>query len=130
MTVFVDTSALYAYLDRDDNNNARSIRSMKAMLGHEDLVTHNYVIVESTALAHRRLGSAAARALTEEIVPLLEIDWIDETVHRAASSAFLAAVRRRTSLVDWVSFEIMRRRGIRRAFAYDRDFAAQGFDLV
>jgi predicted nucleic acid-binding protein len=39
-------------------------------------------------------------------------------------------VRRRTSLVDWVSFEVMRRRGIETAFAFDRDFATAGFAVV
>ena len=35
---------------------------------------------------------------------------------------------RRPSLVDWVSFEVMRRRGL--DVAFDRDFAARGFDVV
>jgi len=30
----------------------------------------------------------------------------------------------------WTSFEIMRRRGIGTAFAFDDDFARQGFELV
>jgi predicted nucleic acid-binding protein len=34
------------------------------------------------------------------------------------------------SFVDWVSFEVMRRRGLRRAFAFDPDFRAAGFELA
>ncbi len=34
------------------------------------------------------------------------------------------------SLVDCCSFESMRRRGIRTAFAYDAHFAQQGFELL
>jgi predicted nucleic acid-binding protein len=45
-------------------------------------------------------------------------------------TASLAAPRRRVSLVDWASFELMRRRGIERAFAFDRDFSTQGFEIV
>lgn len=79
---------------------------------------------------HRKLGQAAVRALLEDLVPVLEVAWVDEELHRAGTSAFLAAVRRRVSLVDWVSFEVMRRRGLEQAFAFDEDFAAQGFRTV
>jgi predicted nucleic acid-binding protein len=34
------------------------------------------------------------------------------------------------TLVDLVSFEVMRRLQIETAFAFDRDFARQGFALV
>lgn len=39
----------------------------------------------------------------------------------------LATPRSKISLVDRVSFEVMRARGINEAFAFDRDFAAAGF---
>ena len=130
MSVFVDTSALYAYLDSSDANNAAAVRSMHSVLGREDLVAHNYIVVETVALVHRRLPPSASRLLASDLLPLIEIRWIEAEVHAAAMSAFLSAVRRRTSLVDWVSFEIMRRDGIRRAFAFDRDFASEGFELI
>lgn len=60
----------------------------------------------------------------------MEIVWVDREMHAAAVSALLAAIRRRVSLVDWVSFEVMRRRGIETAFAFDRDFAVQGFGTI
>jgi len=93
-------------------------------------VTHNYVVVEAAALVHRRLGGIAVRDLLENMIPPLTMLWIEREQHSAAVSAHLAAARRRVSLVDWVSFEVMRREGIERAFAFDRDFAAQGFDTV
>jgi predicted nucleic acid-binding protein len=43
-------------------------------------------------------------------------------------SAFLAADRRGPSLVDFSSFEIMRRLGIRSAFTFDRHFRQYGFE--
>jgi predicted nucleic acid-binding protein len=88
------------------------------------------VIVEAVALAQRRLGHAAARALLNGLCPLLHVVWVDEALHAAGVSALLAGARRRVSLVDWVSFEVMRRRGIEVAFAFDRDFVAQGFATV
>jgi len=32
--------------------------------------------------------------------------------------------------VDWTSFELMRRRRVVRALAFDDDFVKQGFELV
>ncbi len=81
-------------------------------------------------LVQNRLGMIAVRTLLDELVPSLEVDWVDETLHRAAWTALLAADRRDISLVDWTSFEQMRRRRIVTAFAYDRHFAEQGFELI
>jgi len=60
-------------------------------------------------------------------MPLLQIDWITEERHRAGMDAALAAGRRKLSLVDCVSFETMRSRGIRIAFGFDSHFREQGF---
>jgi uncharacterized protein len=78
----------------------------------------------------RRLPPSAARDLHESLISPLEVVWVDEELHAAAVTALLAAPRRRVSLVDWASFELMRRRGIERAFAFDRDFSTQGFEIV
>jgi len=45
-------------------------------------------------------------------------------------TALLAAGHRQLSLVDCVSFEVMRREGIRRVFAFDAHFADHGFDTI
>lgn len=96
----------------------------------EPLVAHNYILVESIALVHSRFGHGAARRLVGDFFPAVEVTWIDEALHLAATSAFLAAGRSAVSFVDRVSFELMRRERIDTAFAFDRDFARQGFRLV
>lgn len=93
-------------------------------------MTHNYVLVEAAALTHRKLGGTASRELVTTLVLPIELVWVDENVHRASVSAYLAGIRGRASLVDWVSFEVMRRHGVKTAFAFDRDFAAAGFELI
>ena len=47
--------------------------------------------------------------------------------HDAGVSAALTASRKKLSVVDCVSFETMRRLGIRSAFCFDAHFAEQGF---
>ena len=131
MTVFVDTSALIALLDADEAKHAACAREWKRLLGSDaSLVTSNYVIVETCAVAQRRLGMDAVRSLTTDFMPLLAIDWVEETLHGAGHAAMLTANRKELSLVDCVSFEIMRRRDVGTAFALDRDFADQGFSVV
>ena len=130
MSVFVDTSAFYAQLDPDDTNHDRSVRTFGELARNEQLVTHNYAVVETVALVQARLGLDAARAVLRDILPLIEIKWVDASIHEAATIALLAAGRRDSSLVDWTSFEVMRRSNITAAFAFDRDFVRQGFRVL
>jgi uncharacterized protein len=126
VSVFIDTSALYALLDRSDQNHTPAVTALPALAGQE-LITHSYVIVESVALTQRRLGADAVRSLTQTLVPGLSIVWIDEPSHAAGLAALLAALPTSVSLVDMVSFHVMREREIETAFAFDRDFASAGF---
>jgi len=132
MTTFVDTSALYPLLNADDDDHAAAAGWLGGPGSDpaEELVTHSYVVIETTALVHRRLGGDAVRAFLEHLLPTIGVVYVDEPLHRAATSAFLASLRRRPSLVDWVSFEMMRNGGIEQAFAFDRDFETQGFRTV
>lgn len=129
--VFVDTSALYALLCPEDRAHTRA-RSTFADLRKRDasLVTSSYVLVETFALVARRLGHGAVREFRIHLRPLLEVEWVDELVHEEALDLMLERARRELSLVDAASFVVMRRRGIGEAFAFDRHFEEEGFDLV
>ena len=129
MSVFVDTSALYAALDEEDEHHDRVAQTFRSLVDGV-LLTHNYVVAESAALIERRLSKLHARRLITHLVTPIEIVWIDEPTHNAAASAYVATASRGPSLVDFASFEVMRARGIARAFALDRHFADAGFELV
>ena len=131
MALFVETSALFAVFDADDQNHARARAVWVEVLGRRELlITTNYVVVESFALAQRRLGLDAVRALHTDVLPVLRVEWVDRPLHEAGVAALLTAGRRGLSLVDCVSFEVMRRLGLQTAFAFDQDFAEQGFQCV
>jgi len=131
MNIFIDTSAFFAVLDKRDRNHSAADRIWQKIITVGDiLLCHNYVLVEISALLQHRLGFEAVRTFEEDIVPLLNVFWIDERTHRSAVSALLAASRRSLSLVDCISFEVMRAAGIKTAFVYDSDFKAQGFDIL
>lgn len=126
--IFVDTSAMYAVLDRGDQNHgvARAVW-LELLESGESLFTTNYAVVETFALAQNRLGLEAVRVIHEDILPALEVRWIDETSHALAITALLAAQRRKLSLVDCASFTAMRQIGSRTAFAFDQHFIEEGF---
>jgi predicted nucleic acid-binding protein len=129
--IFIDTSAFYALLDADDTGHQRVKDAWAGMIrSNSFLTTSNYILVETFALVQNRLGIEAVRVFQEDIVPLLDIRWIDAPAHAAATSALLAAGRKQLSLVDCSSFEIMRRGGIRKAFTLDRHFREYGFECV
>ena len=131
MTFFVDTSALLAFLDADQPRHSEAVEAWRKALNDRDrLVTSNYVLVETFALVQRRLGLDALRDLASDFLPLIEPLWVDEALHAAATAALFTAGRRKLSLVDCTSFEIMRRHGIADALSLDADFAHQGFRVL
>ena len=131
MTVFVNTSALYALLDRADANHKRAVSAWTRLLnGDERFFTSNYVLVESFALTQSRLGIDAVRLLQEDILPVISIHFVAREIHRSGISAMLSAGRRNLSFVDCVSFEIRRTLGIKNAFTFDPHFKEQGFTVI
>ena len=77
MTVFVDTSALFALLDADDEQHHEAATVFGELAGSVDLVTHSYVHVETIVLTARRLGPLATRALLDDLPhpALLPLRW-------------------------------------------------------
>jgi predicted nucleic acid-binding protein len=131
MRVFIDTSAFYALLDRDDTNQEAAASAWTSILSSDNtLITSNYILVETCALLQNRLGIAATRAFQEELVPIMNIEYVNPELHRSGMAALLAAARRNLSLVDCVSFEIMRMLGVKDAFTFDPHFKQQGFHTI
>lgn len=129
MSVFVDTSALYALLDEADARHAEASDSLRRLVGTE-LVTHAYVVVETCALVGRRLPWPATERLVDGLLPVIDVRSVDSDLHAAALGAYRRAGSAVVSLVDQASFAVMRSLGIHRAFAYDDDFEREGFELV
>jgi predicted nucleic acid-binding protein len=128
VSVFVDTSALLAVLNAGDENHSRAARTFRELIdSNEPLVTTNYVLIETTALLQHRFGLRAVRRLQDDVVPVIDVVWVDAALHGESTTALLVAGRRELSLVDCVSFGCMRQRGIVRAFHFDRHFRTHGF---
>ncbi len=130
MRAFVDTSALLAVLVANDLHHADATMIWRRELEQgSDLVTLNYVLVETTAVLQHRVGMAAVRTLVHDVVPVLRVEWVSAEDHEAATGALLAGGRRGVSLVDCCCFQVMRRLGLERAFAFDRHYTNAGFEV-
>jgi predicted nucleic acid-binding protein len=131
MNIFVDTSAFLAALDGSDHNHTKAAQYWEKIIKRDDvLLCHNYILVETSALILRRFGMQAVRVFEQDIFPILRIIWVTKEVHAAGVSAYIMADRRTLSLVDCVSFEVMRRSGVRKAFAFDRHFRDYGYEVT
>ncbi|MQB01333.1 MAG: PIN domain-containing protein [Actinobacteria bacterium] len=131
MRVFVDSSAIFAFLDEADVNHRRAVTWLgRARKTDTQLFTHNYVVVEATALSRRRLGTEGTRRLLDDLAPAFEVMFIDRELHRISAAAYKASGLGPASFVDRASFELMREEGVSEAFAFDRHFEAEGFTLV
>jgi predicted nucleic acid-binding protein len=131
MKIFIDTSAFFALLDRDDDNHEAAKNAWtEIMSGGNTLVTSNYVLIETFALLQSRLGMTAVRAFQGDLFPILNVEFINQETHRSGTAALLTAAKRRLSLVDCVSFELMGTLGIKTAFAFDTHFKDAGFQVM
>lgn len=131
MSVFIDTSALFALLDADDSNHTKAAAAWRELIvSRESMITTSYVLVESCALVQNRLGFEAVRGFCDDLVPVLTVEFVTSDMHRLGTAALLAASKRGLSLVDCVSFEAMRELGIRSVFTFDRHFREYGFTVL
>jgi predicted nucleic acid-binding protein len=129
--VFVDTSAFLALGVASDSAHERAVRAFEGIRARrETLVTSSYVLVETYALLARRHGLEAVRVFRDTMAPLLGVVWVEATLHDRGLDLMLKLGKRAVSLVDTVSFLVIRDHKLDVVFAYDGDFEEQGFPLV
>ncbi len=129
--VFADTSAWYALFVATDPRHSQAasvyerLRSSGAVWS-----TTDWVLIETAALLHRRVGAIPASEVLNSLMNNTQISvlWMDETLGRLALERF-QSLRGKASLVDCGSFLAMERLRLKTAFAFDQDFTDQGFTL-
>jgi len=131
VALFIDTSALLAVMNADDEYHGAALDAWVGAVERDNrLVSTSYVLVETTALLQNRMGIEAVAIFNNDILPVIEICWIDEALHATAMAILLAAGRPRLSLVDCASFVCMRQWGIKKVFTFDPHFKEQGFECL
>lgn len=131
MKIYADTSGLFAALVKNDIMHSKAGPTMEKLLeeGAEIHVT-SYVLLETMALLQARVGLDAARQFEQVLRPLLQVHWVEESLHEKAFKRLELRGTRGVSLVDCTSFVTMEDAGIRSVFGYDEHFTEEGFHLV
>lgn len=131
MKVFLDTSALFAMLVKNDYMYIRAKDTFLKLMDRKDrLFTTNYVLLETLALLQARVSLEAARLFHHEFLPVISVVWIDESLHEAAFRRLELRGKHNLSLVDCASFVCMEKEAISCVFAYDEHFAGEGFTVI
>ena len=126
MTVFVDTSAWYAAADADDAVHDRAKAHLERFAGR--LLTSDHVLVETWHLAAKRLGSAVAETLVNEIrTGVARVEPATVADLEIAARIHDHFPDQGFSIVDRTSWSVMQRLGIREAVSFDRDYSIYRF---
>ena len=129
--LMVDTSAFYALMDRSDKHHETAARLWVSLMKENcSIITTNYVVLETLALLQGRLGFDAAKIWYSDILGVVDVRWTDESTHSRAFELWLSLGRRKLSLVDCVSFVILRQHKLETVFGFDKHFSEQGFQLL
>ena len=129
MTVFVDTSFYIARIMARDQWHGRAVAAAKPGL---DFITSSLVLNETVSLLQARgyldaafefLKSARSESPAQVVYP-------DVALQGAGWDLFIRYAALGANAVDCVSFAIMRKFGIRKAFTFDGHFRAAGFETL
>ena len=124
--IFVDTSAWYAIIDKNDQDHAAAVSKIQIL--DRPLVTGNYILDEILTLLKTRLGPSIAipfgqKLWDQEVSALVRITEEDE---EEAWRVFRQYADKGFSFTDCTSFALMERLDINTVFALDDHFAQYG----
>ena len=129
MTVFVDANFDIARIMARDQGHGRAVASAKPGL---DFITSSLVLNETMPLLQARgyldaafefLKNARSDSPVQAIYP-------DAALQSAGWDLFVRHAGLGANAVDCVSFAIMHKFGIRKAFTFDGHFRAAGFETL
>jgi predicted nucleic acid-binding protein len=126
--IFADTSFwVAARLSRDDHHD--DALALREKLAEQRLVTSNHVVGETWTFFLRRSGHKTAVEFLDMLDRTARVDVtrVSEELEAQALRWLRRHDEREYSFVDATSFALMRSLRIRRALAFDGDFAAAGF---
>lgn len=131
--VFVDTSSLYALVERKDTHHiaAREIVSKLVRAGRT-LIVSDYVVAETLNLANARSGSYVALRVIDflEQSAGIRVEWIGAARFDATKTFFRKHSDYPYSFTDCSSFVVMRDLRLSSALTTDGHFSEAGFDAL
>ena len=131
--VFVDTSAWVALADKDDSHHKEAASSYPSIFkNHKNLITSNLVIAETYFVLLQELRHEAAIEFLErtKASPRILTIYSNQNIETEAEGILVKYVDQDFSYTDAVSFVIMKRQKIKKAFCFDKHFVTAGFTSI
>ncbi len=130
--VLLDTSAIFALLNRDDPHHARAVTIHQSLIHRQAvLVLPNFLLAESHAIINKRLGSRAARDFLQGALRDFEIQRVTLEDEWAAQGILQNVTRSKAlSYFDAVAVALAERLGISEVFTFDKHFRLMGLKPV
>lgn len=130
--LFVDSSAFIALYNNTDVLHDKAIfHSQKIAQKNANLLTSTNVLMETATVLSMRISHQRALEFLRD-VRNGSIEIIHPTVDLIvdAEEIFISQSSKNVSYSDCICFAIMRERGTKNAFSFDKDFERNGFELV
>ncbi|HSB06201.1 MAG TPA: type II toxin-antitoxin system VapC family toxin [Thermodesulfobacteriota bacterium] len=131
--IFVDTGAWVALADKDDAHHKDAISAFPTLLKtSRALLTSNLVVAETYILLLNELGHPAALSFLERLKasPRIKKACSAEDIEEEAEGILRKCGDQDFSYTDAVSFVIMRRQKIKKAFCFDKHFETANFVVI
>jgi predicted nucleic acid-binding protein len=131
--VLADTSALYAFVDRNDASHVAARDAVARILNdRRRIVATDYLIAETVNLASARGGATVAMRVLDLVEQSagIRVEWIGAERFGAAKTFFRKFSDHRYSFTDCTSFVVMRELRLTEALTTDRHFVEAGFSAL
>ena len=127
---YVDTSAFYAYLVRNDRfHGPVSHYFITAVSEGRSLFSSSFVLGETLGLLQFRHGVEAATRFMADVYPLVMWRWVDAKMFDDMWDIVRNSVRRSFTVVDASAVTCIRERPGSVCVAIDTDLTGFGFDV-
>lgn len=127
--LFLDSSAIYAFVDRNDEMGPRIEQCLKEK--KYPLVTTNLVFAESLSLITKRLGKKVGIKTGELLQDsqFLSLLHLDEKILQEGWALYKKYMDKDFDFIDATSFVFCQKNGIKEAITLDQHFAQMGFKV-
>jgi predicted nucleic acid-binding protein len=129
MTAFVDTSFYIARIMPGDRWHEKALRAVRPGIA---FFTSTLVVNETISLLQARGFFSAAIGFLREarLSPDISIVYPDAAMQSEGWDLFARWGPAGANAIDCVSFAVMRKMSIRKAFTFDEHFRTAGFDIL
>jgi predicted nucleic acid-binding protein len=123
----IDTSAFYALISATDAFHPQAKLAYERLVDWEwELWTTSYILVETSALVHHRLGFEPLKVFMETVLSsIIRVLWVEDTIHHEAWKRMAGRQGKGFSLVDWTTV-VAAERLKASVFTFDRGFRQEG----